>query len=109
MSDIIYNSSEDSVWSKDDIRAMSLAANVAINNYNYYSDRAISRHIIISKNDLSEFTLADLEAGYGLIYNTLLKSNPQKEEEWQLLLRLNNNNYKTTVFQIEDYLSKLEK
>lgn len=103
MSDIINPASQNTIWSNGLIVSNTYGCN------SLKCDGTITRHIVISQSCLSEFSLDNVKTGYGLIYNTLVEKNPGKAEEWKLLLQLNNNDYKNTVFQIEDYLSKIEK
>jgi len=61
-------------------------------------------NIYIHKENVMDVRLADMECGYAVIYKHLVLEHPAKEVEWELLLKLNSNNYRTTVLQIEDSL-----
>ena len=45
--------------------------------------------------------LSNTNAIYRAVYESLLKNHPEKRDEWQLLLKVNDNDYRLTVLQIE--------
>ena len=45
--------------------------------------------------------LDNIQGIYKAVYKSLLKSHPEKRDEWDALLKINNNDYKLTVLQIE--------
>lgn len=65
---------------------------------------ALRMNIYIHRENVIDVRLADMECGYAVIYNHLVLEHPAKEVEWELLLKLNSNNYRATVLQIEDSL-----
>lgn len=45
--------------------------------------------------------IKNTNAIYKAVYESLLKNHPEKTDEWQLLLKVNDNDYRLTVLQIE--------
>lgn len=65
---------------------------------------ALRMDIYIHKENVMDVRLEDIECGYAVIYKHLIFEHPAREVEWELLLKLNSNNYRITVLQIEDSL-----
>lgn len=61
----------------------------------------------ISKANIEDYELEDFESGFMLLFKYLLKKNPQKEENFRTLLKLNCNDYKNTVLQMINSLEEI--
>lgn len=71
------------------------------------NSNTIGWHIsAIGKANVEGYELEDFESGFMLLFKYLLKKNPQKEEDFQTLLKLNCNDYKNTVLQMINFLEE---
>ena len=55
----------------------------------------------INNNMMRPINLGDIQDCYFLVYRNLTITHPEKACQYELLLKLNQNDYKTTVLQIE--------
>jgi len=53
------------------------------------------------KNGIRINDLFDMKGIYEAVYTALITNNPQQKENWDLLLKLNDYDYRLTVIQIE--------
>ena len=53
------------------------------------------------KNGIRINDLFDMKSIYEAVYTALITNNPQQKEDWDLLLKLNDYDYRLTVIQIE--------
>ena len=105
----VYCESDDTI----DVDVPSLASSVWVSPSNYLDwgditgtidSSALRLNIYISKENVMDVRLENIECGYITIYKHLVLEYPARELVWELLLKLNGNNYRTTVLQIEDSL-----
>lgn len=71
-------------------------------SYTYYSQFEYEQDGIQIEN------IKDTANIYKAVYTSLVQNNPDKKEDWNVLLKLNDNNYRLTVIQIETSQLEME-
>lgn len=73
------------------------------NNMIHFNDDVLNSHTVIS-NDLNvfdEYLINNIQETYKLLFQALLKLNPDKKEKYETILKFYANNYRYAALAIE--------
>lgn len=84
---------------------------VSLNNVNLSSLKRVNfpdpTNFSMNLNDVTKTILAaDIKTAWMILFNTYCSKFPTQEQEWKLLLKINNENYEQTVDEIRMWIAE---